>query len=79
MNYINVLGITYGDYLDDKNSYWFDAESQLENICATNNIDKFNSTTELEVNSLYNYHHTNYFEENWELKQDNYSFFIKRY
>ena len=42
MNYIHVLGITYGDYLDEKNSYWFDAESQLENICTINNIDKFN-------------------------------------
>jgi hypothetical protein len=79
MNYIHVLGITYGDYIDEKNSYWFDAESQLENICAINNIDKFNSTTELEGNSLYNYHHLNYFNENGELKQDNYSFFIKRY
>uniref|UniRef100_A0A6C0ARQ2 Uncharacterized protein n=1 Tax=viral metagenome TaxID=1070528 RepID=A0A6C0ARQ2_9ZZZZ len=79
MNYIHVLGITYGDYLDEKNSYWFDAESQLENICARNNIDKFNSTTELEGNSLYNYQHLNYYNENGELKQDNYSFFIKRY
>ena len=79
MNYIHLLGITYGDYSDDKNSYWFDAESQLENICTANNIDKFNSTTELEGNSLYNYQHLNYFNENGELKQDNYSFFIKRY
>jgi hypothetical protein len=79
MNYIHVLGITYGDYIDENHSYWFDAESQLENICVTNNIDKFNSTTQLEDNSLYNYHHTNYFNENGELKQDNYSFFIKRY
>ena len=79
MNYIHLLGITYGDYLDEKNSYWFDAESQLENICAKNNIDKFNSTTELEGNSLYNYHQSNYYNENGELKQDNYSFFIKRY
>ena len=79
MNYIHVLGITYGDYLDEKNSYWFDAESQLENICTINNIDKFNSTTQLEGNSLYNYHHLNYFNENGELKQDDYSFFIKRY
>ena len=79
MNYIHVLGITYGDYLDDTNDFWFNAESQLENICTENNIDKFNSTTELEGNSLYNYHHSNYFDENGEIKQDNYSFFIKRY
>ena len=67
------------DYLYEKNSYWFDAESQLENICRQNNIDKFNSTTDLEGNSLYNYHQSKYYNENGELKQDNYSFFIKRY
>ena len=78
MNDIYTLGITYGEYLDATNEYWFNAESQLDNICSKNNIDKFNSTTDLEGLSLYNYHHLNYFDEN-ELKQDDYSFFIKRY
>jgi len=79
MNYINILGITYGDYHDDNNLYWFNAESQLENICLVNGIDIFNSTTILEGSSLYGYNHLNYFNENNELKDDKYSFFIKRY
>jgi len=78
MKDIHILGITYGQYLDKINDYWFNAESQLDNICTENNIDKFNSTTDLEGLSLYNYHPSNYFDEN-KLKQDDYSFFIKRY
>jgi hypothetical protein len=80
LNSINILGITYGEHIVNKdNSYWFNAESQLENICMINNIHYFSSTTDLEDLSLYSYDHNNYFDENNELKEENFSFFIKRY
>jgi len=79
MNNIHVLGITYGDYIVNPDDYyWCNAESQLKNICIHNNIDYFSSTSLLEGKSLYEYNYNNYFE-NEELKDDKYSFFIKRY
>jgi hypothetical protein len=80
LNSVNILGITYGEhFVNNNNSYWFNAESQLQNICINNNIDYFSATTHLEGLSLYDYDHNNYFNENNELKEDNFSFFIKRY
>jgi hypothetical protein len=77
MTNIHVLGITYGNYkIDD--DYWFNAESQFKSICIDNNIDFFSSTTSLEGKSLYEYNYNNYFE-NENLRDDNYSFFIKRH
>jgi len=76
MTKIHKLGITYGQYTSD-DEYWFNSESQLDNICAKYNIDKFSSTTVLEDSSLYRYNPARYYE-NDELKGD-YSFFIKRY
>jgi hypothetical protein len=80
MSDISLLGLTYGDYKhEENNDYWFNSETQLEYICIKNNIDIFNSTTKLEDNSLYIYNHVNYFNEENKLKNDNFSFFIKRY
>ncbi len=76
MSKIYHLGITYGQYTS-ADDYWFNSESQLENICTKYNIDKFSSTTVLEDSSLYMYNPSRYYE-NGELKGD-YSFFIKRY
>lgn len=78
MTSLNKLGITYGDYNLGNNDYWFNAESQLENICAINNIDFFSSCTNLEA-MIYNYNHENYYNEDNNLKDDKFSFFIKRY
>ena len=77
MTKIHQLGMTYGQYTDDSNEYWFNSESQLDNICAKYNIDKYSSTTVLEDSSLYLYNPMRYYE-NDELKGE-YSFFIKRY
>jgi hypothetical protein len=79
MDTIHILGITYGKYKPENNNYWFNAESQFEEICCQNNIDVFNSTTPLEGNSLYNYNHNDYFDENNQLLENPYSFFIKRH
>jgi predicted small secreted protein len=79
MTNIHILGITYGNYKSENNDYWFNAESQLEQICIQNDIDFFSSTTELEDKSLYNYNHTDYFDENNNLLDNEYLFFIKRY
>jgi hypothetical protein len=79
MDTIHILGITYGKYKPENNNYWFNAESQFEEICCQNNIDVFNSTTPLEGNSLYNYNHHDYFDENNQLLENPYSFFIKRH
>ena len=46
MTKIQKLGITYGQYTGD-DEYWFNSESQLDNICAKYNIYKFSSTTVL--------------------------------
>jgi len=79
MDKVHVLGITYGKYISSNNNYWFNSESQLEEICCQNKIDTFSSTSTLEELSLYSYNHVNYFDENNQLLDDKYSFFIKRY
>jgi hypothetical protein len=79
MDKIHILGITYGSYTSEINNYWFNAESQLNQLCINNNIDFYSSTTDLEGLSLYGYDHKNYFDENNNLMDNKYSFFIKRY
>jgi len=79
MNHIHTLGITYGNYVLQHHSHWFDAESQLTQICIQNNIDFYSSVFPLEGKSLYSYNHTDYFDENNELIDKEYSFFIKRH
>jgi hypothetical protein len=67
---IPALGVNYGlmrtPHSDD---YWFNAESQLKQICIENKIDFFDSTSNLEGASLYGYNKINYFE-NDELKKN---------
>jgi hypothetical protein len=77
--HISILGITYGSaYIMDNNDYWFNAESQLKQICIKNKIDVFNSTTNLEEKSLYEYNELNYIE-NGQLKNTyDFLFFIMR-
>ena len=77
MTQLHLLGITYGKYTD-ADYYWFNSESQLEKICESLHIDKYNSTTQLEDESLYLYNPTHYYEED-QLKENEYSFFIKRH
>jgi len=76
MTHLHLIGITYGEY-KDSHEYWFDSETQLEKICDTYYIDKYNSTTSLEDKSLYEYNHIHYYDQD-ELKGE-YSFFIKRH
>lgn len=75
---ISILGITYGKYIKN-DTYWFNSENQLEQICIDNNIDLFSSTTQLEDSSLYKYNKQNYYNDDDTLKYDEFSFFIKRY
>jgi len=77
MTQLHVLGITYGIYTDP-DYYWFNSESQLEKICESLHIDKYNSTTQLEDESLYMYNPIHYYEQG-QLKENDYSFFIKRH
>lgn len=78
MSDIYILGISYGKYIMSNNNYWFNAESQLKEICIINGIDFFSSVNELEGSSLYNYNKSNYYDIDNNLKDDKYSFFIKR-
>jgi len=80
MSFIYPLGITYGKYkYEEDHYYWFNAETQLENICKKSGIDIFNTTTLLEELSLYQYEKGNYFNEHEDtLKEGGYSLFIKR-
>lgn len=75
---ISELGITYGCRCMEDNDYWLNAESQLKQICIENKIDFFDSTTNLEGKSLYEYNKLNYFE-NEELKiTSDFLFFVMR-
>lgn len=76
---IAPLGLMYGLRRDPNNPYWFNAESQLREICIENEIDIFNSHSELEEESLYNYNENNYYN-NGEIKDNfnNVFFFIQR-
>ena len=77
---ISNLGITYGtSHKMDNNDYWFNAESQLEQIFIENNIDVFDSGTNLEGDSLYSYNENVYFENNVLKKTHDFLFFIRRY
>jgi len=83
MTPISTLGFTYGMYMDPVNNYWFNAESQLKQICYENEIDVFNSSTTLEALSLYEYDEKNYYENDSttlhaENCKNNVYFFIRR-
>lgn len=77
---IAKLGYEYGKYRMEDNDYWFNAESQLETICLNHEIALYNSTTELECASLYEYCTSNYFDETGSLKSgEDFLFFICRH
>ena len=77
---ISKLGITYGTaHKMNNNEYWFNAESQLEQIFIENDIDVFDSTTSLEGASLYSYNEDVYFENTVLKKTHEFLFFIRRY
>lgn len=75
---IPSLGITYGLFKMTNNEYWFDAESQFQEIAIQSGLAIFDSTTNLEGNSLYYYKEENYFNNNGTLKENNCLFFICR-
>jgi len=80
MDAIAKLGYEYGKYRMEGNDYWFNAESQLETICLNNQIALYNSTTDLENASLYEYCTANYFDETGALKSgEEFLFFICRH
>jgi hypothetical protein len=79
MSFIALLGITYGMYKMKDNEMWFNSENQLKQICIENNIDIFDSYTQLEVKSLYEYDHNNYYKDGELIKNNNAFFFIKRF
>jgi len=64
------LGITYGIYKNNIDEYWWNSESQLQEICKQNNITIFDSATLLEDKSLYEYNNDNYFNQNCNLHKD---------
>jgi hypothetical protein len=81
MKDIHLLGITYGNYFVNFENHWWNAESQLFNICIKYDIEVYNSTTELEHISVggnyeHNIYYSNYSKN--EIKDDKFSFFIKR-
>lgn len=76
---IAKLGYEYGKYRMEENDYWFNSESQFETICLNNQIALFNSTTDIEGASLYQYDAANYFDETGAVKQcADFLFFICR-
>jgi hypothetical protein len=80
-NFANIatLGMTYGLQKMEENQIWFDAESQFEVACIRGGYAVFNTTTDLEDKSLYEYNRDNYFKEDGDLKSDSsFLFFICR-
>ncbi len=73
---ISNLGINYGKYIMKNHDCWFNAESQLQQICIENNLDIFNSFTTLEDKCLYEYNHLNYFDDENNIKYSNQFFFF---
>ena len=81
MKDIHLLGITYGNYFVNFENHWWNSESQLFNICRKYDIAVYNSTTELEHISVGNNYEHNIYYSNYsknEIKDDKFSFFIKR-
>jgi hypothetical protein len=64
---IASLGITYGHWKSPKYDHWFDAESQLHTICEKKGVDVFDSMTQFEGESLYQYRSENYFDSSGNL------------
>jgi len=85
MHNIHLLGTPYGQYgvnlKNTHNNHWWNSESQLFSCCRKYDISIYNSTTELEHTSIgYNYEHDIYYSNysKNEIKDDKFSFFIKR-
>jgi hypothetical protein len=85
MNNIHLLGITYGQYgvnaKDTPGNHWWNAESQLSSCCRKYDIAIYNSRTHLEFLTIckkyeHDIYYSNYSKN--EIKDDNFSFFIKR-
>ncbi len=84
--HFHPIHILYENYAqirfdDNEDHYWFNAESQFVKCLKINNIDVFDSCTQIEEKSLYEYNNQNYFNENEELKLNdpNILFFICRH
>lgn len=59
---ISQIGLSYGLNMLPNVEYYFDAETQLRNVCVKNKIDYYSSTMQLESDSLYKYTDDIYFE-----------------
>ncbi len=59
----------YGMYTrPDSDAWWFNAEGQFKSACYHSGLTIFDYCTTFEADSLYNYNHDNYFDENENLK-----------
>jgi len=83
MDSIHLLGINYCQYsyplgvFNKGDDYWFNAENQFRNIIKLNDLDIFDSITDLEEQALYHYNYQNYFYCR-EGENDDFSYFLKR-
>jgi hypothetical protein len=75
-HFIPCLGFMYGTFRDATNPYWFNSENQFQYCCMTQKMTIFDSRTELEDKSLYEYHAPNYFGREESLKDDSSFFFV---
>lgn len=75
---ISPLGITYGKSKTYDDGQWFNAEGQLKSICLDNGIDIFDSGSDIEIKSLYEYNQNNYYENNQLKLMNDCLFFLKR-
>jgi hypothetical protein len=74
---IYKLGIEYGISQAYNDGYWFNAESQLKSRCISQGIDYYNSDSDIECKSLYDYRPENYYDDKL-INRDDLLFFLKR-
>jgi hypothetical protein len=80
---ISILALRYGEYpmYNNEDTYWFNSESQFIKCLNHNHIDIFDSFTQIEEKSIYEYNNSNYFNHFNELitNDPNLLFFICRH
>lgn len=75
-HFIPSLGFMYGTLRDATNPYWFNSENQFQYCCIMQKTTIFDSRTELEDKSLYEYHAPNYFNSSDSIKEDSSFLFV---
>jgi hypothetical protein len=80
LDFIKTIALNYGQYITPHFAWW-DSESQFQAVCNLYGLTVYDSGLDIECKSLYEYDHTDYFEDDEckVLKKTDALFFICRY